>query len=60
MKNTKKPANKFPVKWAGSVDDFDFNPGGRPVQLPAKTKKPASKKEALKEILNNVLGNEKK
>ncbi len=56
MKNTKKPA-KFPAKWAGSVDDFDFNPGGRPAQTgPQSKSKPASKKDALKEALKHVLG----
>ena len=58
---TKKSSSKFPNRWAGDPDKFDFTLEGRPAILPEESAvKPASKKQALAEQLKNVLGKEQK
>lgn len=53
-------SKKFPHRWGGDLDKFQFNAGGRPAVISKEPAKKASKKEALAEQLKNVLGNEKK
>jgi len=48
MTTTKKqpaPESKFPNKWAGDFDDFNFNPGGRPAAASKESGKPKPTKK---------------